>query len=401
MTRKLNRKYSLSVLSLLLLCLVPALAVGQVYTVTDLGRLAPTAINFWDQVVGNLNGHAFMWTKSGGLKNLGTLPNGSSSSAAAINDLGAVVGVADGSATVVSPNGHVYTCADVPQGFVWTSKNGMQGFGLILVGEANPCEEPGTSIVSYATGINIFGQVVGTINWGSNTYVLGFLWTQSGGIVPLPFSDLGFIIDNSEANGINNYGQSVGAVGCCVTLEYGNAVFWNSNGMVDLGTLGASDSFSDFHDYCSDARAINDLDQIVGWSTTVPSSTESSAPCLSAQLNSPHAFVWSQGQGMQDLGTLPGDTMSMAYANNFFGQIIGTSGNGVISSPYAGDPLGITVVGEPFIWTKNGGMKDLNTMIPKDSRWVLNTATGINIWGQIVGSGTRNGKPHGFLLTPR
>ena len=34
------------------------------------------------------------------------------------------------------------------------------------------------------------------------------------------------------------------------------------------------------------------------------------------------------------------------------------------------------------------------------SGWVLNSAVAINMWGQIVGSGTRNGHIHGFLLTP-
>ena len=33
--------------------------------------------------------------------------------------------------------------------------------------------------------------------------------------------------------------------------------------------------------------------------------------------------------------------------------------------------------------------------------WLLNSATDINVWGQIVGMGTLNGQPHGFLLTPR
>ena len=46
-------------------------------------------------------------------------------------------------------------------------------------------------------------------------------------------------------------------------------------------------------------------------------------------------------------------------------------------------------------------LQDLNTLISSTSGWVLNSATGINIWGQIVGSGTLNGQSHGFLLTPR
>jgi hypothetical protein len=46
-------------------------------------------------------------------------------------------------------------------------------------------------------------------------------------------------------------------------------------------------------------------------------------------------------------------------------------------------------------------MRDLNTLIPQNLGWVLTSAADINIWGQIVGSGIRNGRPHGFLLTPK
>src|ERR1035441_3724569 len=50
---------------LFLFCLISPLAVTQVYKVTDLGPLAPTAINNWGQVAGNLDGHAFIWTQWG------------------------------------------------------------------------------------------------------------------------------------------------------------------------------------------------------------------------------------------------------------------------------------------------------------------------------------------------
>lgn len=385
-------------LSLLLFCLTPLFATAQRYTVTDLGKISPTAINIWGQVAGNLKGHAYIWTKFGGLQDLGTLAGGSSSSPSAINDLGVVVGVADGPATVVSPNGVAHTCADVPQGFAWNQKSGMQGFGFTLIGGMNPCLEPSTSIVGYATGINDFGKVVSTDNWSSNSYVLAFLWTQSTGLTQLPFpTNLDLIYPLTEANGINNYSQMVGAVGCCIDLDQGHAFLWdNNNGTADLGTLGGPDT--DFHEYCSEANGINDQSQVVGWSTTIP--VPVGPPCIVADTNAPHAFVWSQQNGMQDLGTLSGDTMSMAYANNLFGQVIGTSGNSVASIPYHG-LLGLTVVGHPFIWTQNRGMQDLNNLINSNSGWELNTATGINLWGQIVGEGMKNGKPRGFLLTPK
>ena len=88
--------------SLFLFCLMPALTVAQVYYVTDLGPLAPTAINSWGQVVGNYNGHAFVWTRFAGSRDLGLLLGGRFSNAAAITDFGVVTGTADGSGTVVS-----------------------------------------------------------------------------------------------------------------------------------------------------------------------------------------------------------------------------------------------------------------------------------------------------------
>ena len=53
-----------------------------------------------------------------------------------------------------------------------------------------------------------------------------------------------------------------------------------------------------------------------------------------------------------------------------------------------------------FLWTSAGGMVDLNTLLPSDSGWQLNTAFGINDAGQITGHGYHNGQFHAFLLSP-
>src|ERR1700728_5242640 len=117
------------VLTAFVLFLVP-IANAHVYTVTDLGPLSPTAINIWGEVVGNFNGQAFIWTQFSGQKGLGTLPGGTSSYAASINDLGVVTGTADGAGTVISPDPTLYPnleCTDLTQPFVWIPGKGLKG----------------------------------------------------------------------------------------------------------------------------------------------------------------------------------------------------------------------------------------------------------------------------------
>lgn len=58
-----------------------------------------------------------------------------------------------------------------------------------------------------------------------------------------------------------------------------------------------------------------------------------------------------------------------------------------------------TRAGRAILW-ENGQRLDINSMIPVNSGWVLNAATGINDKGQVVGFGTLNGAPTGFILTP-
>jgi probable HAF family extracellular repeat protein len=139
---------------------------------------------------------------------------------------------------------------------------------------------------------------------------------------------------------------------------------------------------------------VNDLGQVVGWSSTSAVDSSGGVPT--------HAVLWTQSGVTRDLGTLSPDVSSAALKINCFGQVIGSSGDTVYF--YQGlfsDPAPFTVSGRPFIWSEGRGMRDLNTLIPTGLGWVLNSVSDINVWGQIVGSGTVHGQPHGFLLTPR
>jgi probable HAF family extracellular repeat protein len=100
-----------------------------------------------------------------------------------------------------------------------------------------------------------------------------------------------------------------------------------------------------------------------------------------------HAFLWDSTNGMQDLGTISGYG-SVASGINDFGQVVGS----------------LTTSGEEpqhsFVWDSTNGMRDLNDLIDSNSGWTLNSAKAINNKGQIVGYGNLNGQQRAFLLTP-
>lgn len=376
---------SILALYLCLFCVIPALAPAQDYKVTDLGPLAPTGINSWGQVVGNHNGHAFIWTIGQGRRNLGLLGGGTFSSAAAINDLGAVVGTADGVGTIISrdPSLPNQQCSELTQPFVWTKRDGMRGLGAVA-GEGVYIGDPRNCTLSfYGAQINALGQMIGHTSDYSQFYQFGFLWTSAGGI-----SEFGGSWAPTFANDISNTGEIVGQNSDDHSTFIGHATSWKNGVTTDLGTLGVGA-------YSSSANGVNDLGFVVGWAATDPISPffNSTSPT--------HAILWTPSGVMTDLGTLNGDTSSAAVRINFFGQVIGNSGDTTYYFNGALDTPPFEVIGRPFIWTESEGMRDLNTLIPQTSGWVLTSATDINIWGQIVGSGTRNGQPHGFLLTPR
>jgi probable HAF family extracellular repeat protein len=243
------------------------------YTVTVVGPANSTAsgINELGQVIGtfadpgSLSQYGFI--AGAGFINLG--PVGGNSAPSAINDSGAVVGHASGSASNFG-----VAFSEGPGG----SMNFFNPFG---------------GLHSQATGINNAGQIVG---WGDD-FTTNHSFLLSGGTV----KDLGTLGGTwSEANAINNGGQVAGAS----TLADENIVHayrYGYGGLTDLGTLGGSTSW---------AAGINDDGDITGFST------------VDAAGHS-HAFLYTHG-AMTDLGTLGGDESDAAGINNL-GQVVGRS----------------------------------------------------------------------------
>ena len=323
-----------------ILILVP-LAAGQQYTITDLGTFAGGdvsegyGINTIGQVAGyarfaNFNAHGFKWTKRTGLVDLGSIPPKANFSAAeAINSFGDVVGYSD------------YNQYLEQHGVLW-SQGTFKDLGTL----------PGGS-ESQANGINDLGQIAGWSD-GGDTEPHAALWSKQGGVQDLGTLPGGYY---SQAFSINLNGDVAGFSNAADGTWHG--FLWNSTaGMQALAFLPG---------YYSSASAnfVNDLGQVAGGSG-----------CC--------AVIWQNNKEhtVQNLGTLPGQTWSTAFAINDLGQVVGWSGY------------------TAFLWTPENGMQDLNTLIPSNSGWQLGTANGINARGQIVGQGYINGQQHAFLLTP-
>jgi probable HAF family extracellular repeat protein len=91
---------------------------------------------------------------------------------------------------------------------------------------------------------------------------------------------------------------------------------------------------------------------------------------------------------MISLGTLGGPGSNANGINNL-GEIVGQSQTDNNFNDYAA-----------FLYV-GGTMYNLNSLIPANSGWVLQSAAAINDCGQIVGDGLNpDGLSHAFLLTP-
>ena len=329
------------VASFVISLLFASLAAAQTYTITDLGILAGDgtsegrALSPTGQVVGDSNQtnlQGFFWSPTQGMLGLPHLKGGRYSFAAGINASGVIAGYS------------TYNSILSQHAVLWINGK-IQDLGTLSGGD-----------ISWASAINDVGQVVGGSN-SSLTQPNAFIWTKSRGMLDLGVLPKGFY---SDALAINKLGQVVGSS----NTTYGNwhAFSWSkTTGMKDLGTLDSGISTG------ASANGINDLGQIVGNSTC-------SLSCI-------HAVLWTSS-GIQDLGVLPGSTLSSANGINNLGQVVGESGNA-------------------FVWSQAAGMQDLNSLIDPNSGWTLTWAFAINDAGQITGSGNFNGQTHAYLLTPQ
>lgn len=331
------------------LCTVAVSTQAVTYTATELGTLGgrtyATAVNNSGQVAGysftpgNAIYRAFVTGPNGvGFFDLGTLPGTTNSIANGINDSGMVVG---NSYTALPPTQFNFTSAFI---------TGPNGTGMSALGDIN----------SWAYGINNAGQVTGASNviYFGSLRVAGFV-TGANGVGMLAATTPTLALKGGLA--INESGQIAG-------LSINNrASFTESNG-------GTTTEIALPINLRSEARAINDLGQVVG-SRDVDDLTQS--------------FITAPGgTELRALGTLGGSTFARDINNG--GQVVGTSN---VNEPRISGP-------RAFITGPDGvGITDLNSLVTFGNRLpvTFTEASAINDSGQIAALGS-NGRS--YLLTP-
>lgn len=303
-------------------------------------------------------------------EDLGALPGHAASSSRAINASRQIAGVSGETALSFSSNA-----------FRWTPPGSMIAL--------EPIDK-----LDAANDINDDGYIVGDATF-LDFAMDSFLWSPNTGtgvfIQPPP----GNIVDES-ATGINTQGEIVGYW----EKPPFNPYLWVAPGpAMTLGTLGGDSGL---------ALDINDSTEVVGRSETAGGVT--------------HAFYWSNGSGIVDLGPFSDSTTSGARAINNNSEIVGSVqflfAEQAALWPFPGAPFvslgslgGITsvahdindngtVVGESsiafggpthaFRKTASGSMSDLGTLGGQNSK-----ALGINNAGHVVGQAEKaNGDIH-------
>ncbi|HLY17862.1 MAG TPA: hypothetical protein VKR61_11605 [Bryobacteraceae bacterium] len=332
--------------------------------------------------------HAFLWYGRGPLFDLGTLGGQEcatcNSQANGLNDLGEA---AVGSETAnTDPNGEDFCAYGThhqcrgaigrPRGLtplqLLAGGNNATAIDLNNQGQIVGLAENGTSDPTCVTGGTAF-QVLRfeAVRWGPDGRIQE--------LPPLPGDTVGW------ATGINAWGEAVGSSGLCSNTAYltpfgpfaPHAVLWDRNGFpTDLGHLEGTPA-----GIYNVATSINDRGDVVGWACVGPDTNP--ATCIE------HAFLWTRETGMQDLGLYPGSIANgppCCHTINNRGQVVGTA----IDANFNETAL---------VWQGKVPV-DLNTLIPPNSGWRLECAQGVNDAGEIVGFGTMNGSTHAFLAKP-
>ena len=207
---------------------------------------------------------------------------------------------------------------------------------------------------SAAYGANDWGHVVGSARTAGDAHTVAFVY-RDGAMAPLelPWGD------DHAAFAINDAGQIVGSV---ETADRGRQAFLYAEGTATL--------LSPAPGTTSVATAINNEGRVVGHFMQGASAAT--------------AFLFANGASHPLPGL--GGAFSFPHAINDAGDVVGEADTRDGAR-------------HAVLW-RGGVATDLNTLLAPGSGWVLRSATGIDAYGTIAGTGTLDGEERMFLLVP-
>lgn len=271
--------------------------------VRDIGTLGgpsatAAALNDLGQVVGSASVdaagtlfRAYRWSRRTGMIDLGG-PRRGGSSGNDINNRGQVTG----GAMFGPPN------APYQRAFIWSPETGMISIGAL-------------DLYSYGTVINDAGTI-GGITGGA--MLRAFRWNRRDGMrIIAPLNN-----EFNTANDINAAGYIVGGTSFNAALPVHAYVSPPREGPIDLGT-----GFSDR----TVAIKINDRGMVIG--------------NVRDFVEFPHGFVWTRETGVIEIGAGSSELVTSTADLNELGQVVGSFGDRAI------------------VWTRSQGIVDLNTRL--------------------------------------
>lgn len=211
--------------------------------------------------------------------------------------------------------------------------------------------------VGDAKAINISGTIVGVCNSYVGTPLPQAFIYDVNGLRQLP----GLPDGDTRALDINDIGTIVGCT-------HNQACEWKSETLTLLPTIAGYEGGS--------ATAVNNVGQVVGY-------------CWNPSTGVMHSWLYDPSTGIKDISpslSYQSSYQSIPYAINDSGEIVGTQlADGKQKA---------------ILWYK-GNSFNLDTLIPLNTGWELQTATGVNTHGAICGTGYLNGQYHSFMLFPK
>jgi len=330
--------------------------------ILEMGGIFGRAVNSSGQVAGNSGSGAAYWDAASGVIAMESV-GGDESEANAINESGQVVGEVVTKTLLYEDEifGDEYEYEF--RSFIWSGSDGSKKIGSD----------------GWATGINSAGEVVGTDQTVTNR---GFIWDAENEMSSLG-SYYGF--SSARPNAINNNRQVVGSVLVSQETDGNIAIFTGSANKELSKTLddielalkkaGAGNTYDYFHVMemmqnstfereafpwrgdlnISKPINLSELDQKIRGKLSASAINNTRS----------EAFIWTQVDGMKNLGTLGGN-WSTAWDVNDNGQVVGYSDIGEGQS-------------RAFVWDEENGMVELPTLGGNS------LARAINNEGEIVG----------------